>query len=226
MTRRIALIAFALWVLASGGLAVAAAQASPTAPAFLTPLFGDRRPQPSLVFSYHGWRVNAARTARIQKPATTVRAIKTQLDIVEHVGLSPKVLAFMRSVPVTGTPGSGPEPGLYARGRGVSVHVKSLDDKRPIILRQLLYAYQDQVLPGGFANPDVTRFRQDAAGKHVWPMTATMLKDDPDYFAMTASAFLYGTITREPYTRADLLKTQPEAYRWLAGLFGTPRGRP
>jgi hypothetical protein len=205
--------------LAALGLALIGAVARPASAGFLPPLFGDHRPSPNLVFTYHGWRVNASPAARAQKPAKTVKAIKAQIDIVEHVGLPPKALDFMRGVPITAVAGSSPEPGLYARGRGVLIHARNLDDKRPIVLRQMLYAYQDQVLPGGFANPDVARFRREAAGKHVWPNTATMLKDDPDYFAMTASAYLYGAITREPYTRADLCRSQPDACIWLAGLF-------
>jgi len=208
-----------LAALAVLGLTLIAANARAGAVSFL-PLFADHRPPPpALVFVYHGWRVNASAAARAQKPAKTVKAIKAQIDIVEHVGLPPKALDFMRSVPITAVPGSSPEPGVYARGKGVSIHAKNLDDKRPIVLRQMLYAYQDQVLPGGFGNPDVERLRREAAGKHVWPNTAIMLKDDADYFAMAASAYLYGTITREPYTRADLCKSQPDACVWLAGLF-------
>jgi hypothetical protein len=204
---------------------VVMAGAIPAKAAFLTPLFGFRKPEPSLVFVYHGWRIDASRTARVQRPAKTVRAIRAQIDTVEHVGLSPEALAFMRTQPIIGDPATTGEPGRYVRGRGVFLRVKGLDDKRPIVLRQLLYAYQDQKLPGGFANHDVARFRLEAMGKHVWPKAAAMLHSDPDYFAMTASAYLYGAITREPYTRADLHRTQPDAYQWLAKLFdgGRPR---
>jgi hypothetical protein len=211
MTRRLAAIS-----LAALGLALIGAAADPAGAAFLVPMFGDHRPPPDLSFTYHGWRVNAASAARVQRPAKTIKAIKAQLDIVEQVGLPPKVLDFMRGVPV---PASSPEPGHYTRARGVEVHAKNLDDKRPILLRQMLYAFQDQMLPQGYANPDVARLRREAAARRVWPNTATMLKDDPDYFAMTASAYLYGTITREPYTRADLCRTQPDACAWLADLF-------
>jgi hypothetical protein len=220
MIRRLAAAALALL-----GLALAVAGAEPAGAAFLPPLFGSRPPAPELVFTYHGWRVDASQTARAQKPAKTIKALKAQIDLVEHVGLPPKVLDFMRGVPITAVPGASPEPGLYVRGKGLLIHAKNLDDKRPVVLRQMLYAYQDQVLPGGFGNPDVARFRREAAGKHVWPNTATMLKDDPDYFAMTASAYLYGTITREPYRRADLCKSQPDVCVWLGGLFDGGRVR-
>jgi hypothetical protein len=220
MTRRIAVIALAFL-----GLALFAAGSDPARASFLGPLFGDHRPPPDLTFVYHGWKVDASRTARVQKPAKTVHAIRAQIDIVEHVGLSSKALDAMRAVPITAEPGTGPDVGRYVRGRGIVLHPKGLDEKRPILLRQLLYAYQDQVLPGGFGNADVARFRREAIAKHVWPNTAAMLHSDPDYFAMTASAYLYGAITREPYTRADLKKTQPGAYQWLAGLFDGGKAR-
>jgi hypothetical protein len=225
MSRRIAALALAFCCLTLAGAPAGRASA-----AFLPPLFGAHQPPPGLVFAYHGWRVDASGAARAQKPAKTVRAIKTQIDLVEHLGLSPRIIAFMRAAPIrveagAAEPGAIDSPGRYVRGQGVMVRVEALGDKRPVLLRQLLYAYQDQVLAGGFANADVARFRLAAVNKHVWPKTATMLRDDPDYFALTASAYLYGAITREPYTRANLRKTQPDAYQWLANLFDDGKGR-
>jgi hypothetical protein len=223
MTRRIAVIVLACLGQASLGLGV---QAAPVPHVGLLPrLFASPRPPPSLMFTYHGWRIDASRAAKAQGAAKTVKLIEAQLDIVEHVGLQPKALDLLRTIPILGDMDRGPEPGRYVRGRGVFVRVKGLDPKRPVVLRQLLYAYQDRALPGGYANPDVARFRREAADKHVWPLTATMLADDADYFAMTATVYLYGAITREPYTRADLAKTQPDAYQWLANLFDGGRAR-
>jgi hypothetical protein len=56
-------------------------------------------------------------------------------------------------------------------------------------------------------------------------MTARMLRSNDEFFALTGAAYLYGTITREPYTRADLKKTEPQCYQWLARLFDGGRGR-
>jgi len=217
MFRRQALIGIAAATLL-GGLA-------PSARAGLFgPLFAPR-PEPSLVFTYHGWRVDASRGLKGERPMVTVRKLKAQIDIVEHAGLQPQVLAFMRTVPITGTAPNTVDLGRYVPGKGVFIRPKNLDDKRPILLRQLLYAYENQQLPGGFANPTAERLRAEAAAKHVWPKDATMLRSGADYFAMTASAYLYGAITSEPYTRADLRRTQPDAYQWLADTFdgGRPR---
>ena len=218
MFRRQALIAIAA-ATAVGALA------SPTQASLLGPLFTPK-PPPSLVFTYHGWRVDASRAVKGERPAATVHKLEAQIDLVEHLGLSPQILAFMRTIPIIGAPPNAADPGRYVPGKGVFIKAKGLDDKRPVLLRQLLYAYEHQQLPGGFANPTAERLRAQAIAKHVWPKDATMLRNGPDYFAMTASAYLYGAITSEPYTRADLKRTQPDAYRWLADVFDGGRPRP
>ena len=212
----------ALFGIAAATLAGALAPSSKAG--LLGPLF-TAKPEPSLTFTYRGWRVDASRALKGQRPMVTVRKLKTQIDIVEQAGLSPQILAFMRTVPIIGTAPTALDPGRYVPGQGVFIRPKGLDDKRPTLLRQLLYAYEHQQLPGGFANPVAERLRAQAAAKHVWPRDAIMLRSGADYFAMTASAYLYGAITSEPYTRADLRRTQPDAYQWLADLFdgGRPR---
>jgi len=217
MLRRQALLGIAAVTLAGA--------VSPGARAgLLGPLFAAK-PQPGLIFSYRGWRVDASRALKGQSPATTIRKLQKQIDIVEQVGLSPQVLAFMRAIPIIGVAPVAPDQGRYVHGMGLFIRPKGLDDKHPVLLRQLLYAYMDEKLPGGFGNPMAERLRAEAAAKHVWPKGATMLHGGPDFFAMTATAYLYGAITSEPYTRADLKRTQPDAYQWLADLFdgGRPR---
>jgi hypothetical protein len=186
-----------------------------------------KSPPPALTFGYLGWRIDASRTARALPAARTVRAIKAQVDIVEHLGLKPDVLAFMRTQPIVCDAASDPaqEASDYAPGRGVVLHARRLDAKKPILLYALLKAYQAQRLPGGFDNPDVAGLRRQAAGRKAWPKTARMLQSNDEFFALSAAAYLYGAITREPYTRADLKKTEPQCYQWLANLFDAGRPR-
>ena len=186
-----------------------------------------RVPQPSLVFAYRGWRIDASRAARAEPPARTVRAVRAQVDIVERLGLAPDTLTLMRTQPILadGANDVTAEPSDYVPGRGVVLHARRLDAKKPILLVALLKAYLAQRLPGGAANPEVTGLRAEAATRHDWPKTARMLQSNDDFFALNAAAYLYGAITREPYTRADLKKTEPRCYQWLAALFDHGRGR-
>jgi hypothetical protein len=211
--------------------ALALACALITAPAGAGPSFGPSlfgfgrpRPQPSLVFTYHGWRVDASRAARIQRPDKTVRSLQGQIDLVERLNLKPQVLADLRAAPIEAEAGPGHEPAHY-EGGVVVVDARALEPKHPTVLYGLMEAYMDRSLPGGFANADVDRFRREAASRHIWPKTARMLEDDPDFFAATATAYLNGVITREPYTRGDLKKTQPIYFQWLAKLFDDGRAR-
>jgi hypothetical protein len=223
MSRRIAVIA----LIAAGLCVGVSASGAPVSAPFLgVPLFAPRNPPPSLTFAYRGWQVNAGAAARAQPPDKSVRAIKAQIDIVEQLGLKPQVIGAWRALPIYADPSIGREVGRYTADRRIVLRVKRLDAKRPSLLHALLLAYQDQKVPSGFANPDIARFRQRITDRHVWPKTAIMLENNGEFFAETASAYLYGEITREPYTRADLKKTQPDYYQWLANLFDDGRPRP
>jgi hypothetical protein len=226
MNRRNSVFAVAVVICVIAGAAAAAAKPMLNVPQ----LFQSRPkpPQPSLVFAYRGWRVDASRTARVQPPLRTVRAIKAQIDIVEHLGLRPDILAFMRSQPIVGdgAPVLSGEPVNYTSGHSLILHVRRLDAKKPILLYGLLKAYMDQRLPGGFNSVDVANLRRQAAARRVWPNTALMLQGNDEFFALNAAAYLYGAITREPYTREDLKKTDPTSYQWLARLFDGGRARP
>lgn len=175
-------------------------------------------PDPPLVFAYHGWKVDASRSARGQPAAKTVRAVEVQLDLVEHAGLKPDVLAVMRTVPIL-VVADNREAVSYAHASGVVLNARRLEPKKPVALLGLLQAWLDRGLPGGLANPDIDRYRREALAAHVWPKTALMLQSNGDFFAMTAGTYLVGATTREPYTRAHLLKSQPGYYQWLARLF-------
>jgi len=193
MSRRNAVIA-----LIAAGLCVVGQAAAAPAPFFGAPLFAPRKPPPSLDFAYRGWQVRADAAARIQRPDRTVRAIKAQIDIVEQAHLKPQMLDAWRALPIYADPSNGREVGRYSADRRILLRVKRLDAKRPSLLHALLLAYQDRRLPAGFANPDIDRFRQQIAARHVWPKTAIMLENNGEFFAVTASAYLSGEITREP----------------------------
>ena len=192
----------------------------------LAPIFGLGPPAtpPPLDFTYRGWRVDARPAAHAQAPQKTVRLIRAQLDIVDAAGLSPGILATMRATPIVVVTGTGPQAASYNRGRGVAAFARRLDRTRPVLLTALLAAYFDRALPAP-ASADIGRFRRDVLQRRVWPKSAAMLRDDQDFFALTAAAYLHGDITREPYNRANLRKTQPDYYDWLSKLFdgGRPR---
>lgn len=177
-----------------------------------------------LIFEYHGWHVDLTRARGAESDQKLVAAVKRQLDIVEHVSLKPQVLAFMRTIKIWANPAAGKfGPGHYAHKTGADVRVRRLDPDEPIILHELLHAYHDQELPSGFGNPEIRTFYE--RGKKLWPEKSYMLKNAREYFAVTASVYLFGDIKRPPYSRAQIREKQPHYYKWLANLFddGKPR---
>lgn len=175
-----------------------------------------------LVFDYHGWQVDLTNARGAESDREMVEAVKQQLDIVEHVGLKPRVLQFMRSVRIWANP-AGSGPGHYGHATGVDLRVRALEPNKPIILHELLHAYHDRLAPDGFNNRDIQEFFN--RGRRFWPGDAYMMSNNREFFAVTASVYLFGDIDRPPYSRAELRSKQPQYYQWLAALFdgGLPR---
>jgi hypothetical protein len=178
-----------------------------------------------LVFSYHGWQVDLTNAKGAESDQKMVAAVKRQLDIVERAGLKPQVLEFMRTIKIWANPANAKfGPGHYGSATGVDLRVKLLEADKPIILHELLHAYHDRLVPEGFKNPDIRRFFEN--GKALWPADSYMLSNNREFFAMTASVYLFGDIDRPPFSRAELRSKQPQYYRWLAALFDDGRPRP
>ena len=177
-----------------------------------------------LVFTYHGWQVDLSNARGAEPDKEMVAAVKRQLDIVEHVDLKPDVLVFMRTIPIWANPAAAAfGPGHYSSKTGIDLRVRSLDPDKPIILHELLHAYHDRMLPGGFGNGDVRQFFSN--GRGLWPGDSYMMSNDREFFAVTASVYLYGDIDRPPYSRSQLREKQPKYYQWLAALFDDGRPR-
>ncbi|EJC79741.1 hypothetical protein Rleg4DRAFT_1340 [Rhizobium leguminosarum bv. trifolii WSM2297] len=177
-----------------------------------------------LVFSYHGWQVDLTNAKGAEPDRDMVAAVKRQLDIVEHVDLKPDVLTFMRTIRIWANPAAAKfGPGYYSGKTGIDLRVKSLEPDKPIILHELLHAYNDKMLPGGFNNSDIRQYFD--IGRRLWPGDSYMISNDREFFAVTASVYLFGNIDRPPYSRSQLRENQPRYYQWLATLFDDGRPR-
>lgn len=177
-----------------------------------------------LVFSYHGWQVDLTKAKGAEPDKEMVAAVKRQLDIVEHVDLKSDVLTLMRTIPIWANPAAAKAgPGHYSSKTGIDLRVKALAPDKPIILHELLHAYHDRMIPEGFDNPDIKKFFE--IGRQVWPADSYMMSNGHEFFAVTASVYLFGDIDRPPYSRSQLRENQPRYYQWLATLFdgGHPR---
>ena len=93
--------------------------------------------------------------------------------------------------------------------------------EEPILLHEFLHAYHGKLMPNGFDNRGIKGFYAYAKSKDLLPKDTYALKNQQEFFAVTASIFLAGKDTvHEPNTRANLKEKLPDYYKYLVELFG------
>jgi hypothetical protein len=102
--------------------------------------------------------------------------------------------------------------------RPSTLYPSSAENERPVLLHELLHAYHANMLPDGFNNSVVLSYYK--AGKSIYPSDAYLMTNEREFFAVTASVFLYGKEAVEPFTRAKIREKQPEYYNFLVWIFG------
>ena len=91
----------------------------------------------------------------------------------------------------------------------------------PIVLHELLHAYHAKLMPNGYDNKGIKGFFGYAKAKSLLPKDTYALKNDREFFAVTASIFLAGKeLVHDPKTRAELKEKMPDYYKFLVELFG------
>ena len=91
------------------------------------------------------------------------------------------------------------------------------DRERPALLHELLHAFHDHILPGGFANPAALSWFKQASDKQLYPADQYLMTNEREFFAVTASVFLSGK--DGALVRATIKEKQPDYYRYLVWLF-------
>ncbi|WP_407146102.1 hypothetical protein [Bradyrhizobium sp. ORS 86] len=93
--------------------------------------------------------------------------------------------------------------------------------KDPVLLHEFLHAYHARLMPNGYDNKGIKQFLGEAKSKELFTKDAYALKNQQEFFAVTASIFLVGADSvHAPFTRAKLEEKMPEYYKYLVGLFG------
>jgi len=90
--------------------------------------------------------------------------------------------------------------------------------QRPVLLHELLHAYHNRVMPQGFRDRAVKFYYERAKDQHLYPAGEYLLTNHQEFFAVTASVFLYGEDVK--LTRAHIKEKQPDYYSHLVWLFG------
>jgi hypothetical protein len=183
--------------------------------------------------SYRGFALDTAAVRTAANFAAVESSFKHQLDIVADCGAKPEILAFFRKQEIVLKLGASDGGGHFSSNtKGVTVDAVTQPQQKPIVLHELLHAYHFYVLPDGMRNSDVLRFYNRAKDDHLYPASEThngnsvstyLLTNEREFFAVTASLYLWGNVDREPHNRERLKMLQPIYYAWLARQFGVQK---
>lgn len=169
---------------------------------------------------YRGFKIDATQILDSPRYAAIMASMPRQIDIVMASGVRPEVLRFFQSETIVLRYGLRGQSGHFdPHVPGVSIEDTVADPERPIVLHELLHAYHWYVIPGGFRNPDILTFYRRAVDNRIYRDGAYVSKNVQEYFAVTASLYLWGHVARPPFTRENLRARQPFYYQWLARFF-------
>jgi hypothetical protein len=150
------------------------------------------------------------------------QSLKKQIDIVDGCGAKPEIMAFFRAQKLKLKFGHGDGGGGFSAA-GIEIEAAPQPPEKPIVLHELMHALHARYLPNGVRNADVLRFYNKAVRAHLYPAREYVLKNNKEFFAVTASLYLWGFVARAPNDRETLRSKQPVYYEWLAELFGVKK---
>ncbi|HWA29332.1 MAG TPA: hypothetical protein VG734_27020 [Lacunisphaera sp.] len=180
--------------------------------------------------TYRGFTIDTSAVADQPDLAAIVAATHEQIDMVQAVGFPGNILAFLQSVEFKVVP-SGKfktqSPGRYTgRGRRVEVSAGIVRvGHKPVLLHELMHAYHDQQLEQGLKNPAVLALYEKARSIPAFAAKSHMMANPSEYFACSATAYLFGVTAQEPFTREKLRGKQPACLDFLHSLFGANAGK-
>jgi len=151
-------------------------------------------------------------------------ALVVQLKVMESVGLPPQVLEAMKETRIVIDPGLVDKAGVFAVRRGVGVvrvRPAAFDPGRPVVLHELLHAYHFNVLKGD--RPEIRQAYAQVMRDNPFPArfrSAHFLEYDREFFAVTATIYLFGDIQQPPFSCNALSKLDPGYLAFLGAQFG------
>jgi hypothetical protein len=178
---------------------------------------------------YKGFTIDESACSGMPQMDSMVSRTRDQIDLLSGVGESEEMLRFFQSIRITlkPIPLSGGTPGLYLGNQTRDVEILpviTLTGHKPVLLHEMLHAYHDLKLEGGFMNNDILRYYLTARSRHLFDSHSHMMSNQREFFACAATTYLFGVTAQEPFTRERLKQCDPEFYSYLESLFGSGAG--
>jgi hypothetical protein len=196
-----------------------AAQAPPprtTQPASAPTLSGN-------TLSHRGFTVDISLTATMPHRDAVIASLQRQIEITADCGAKPEIMAFFRAQKISLKTDKAGGPGRFRAGTGVEIQAAAQPVDNPILLHELIHALHYLYLPDRGRNPDVLQFYQNAQAGQLYPANEYVMSNVGEFFAVTASLYLWGKVARPPHDRETLRAKQPYYYAWLGELFGVKK---
>lgn len=159
--------------------------------------------------------------------ADAMASLEAQLRIVESVGLPPAILASMQNTAIVVDPGLTGNPGIFAVRNGVgAVYIRPVvfSADKPILLHELLHAYHFSTL--GMGRPEIRQAFEQVQKENPFRArfrSAHFLENPKEFFAVTATLYLFGDIQQPPFSCAVLAKLDRDYLGFLSAQFGPHR---
>ena len=170
--------------------------------------------------TYHGFRIDLGEAQGAIDVPSALAEVEHQIDIVDRASVGPSLLGKFRAVPIRVSASFAGGGGHYNGGSEVTLGSLQPNDDRPVLLHEYMHVLEYRSFPGGFHNATVRRFYDEARVAGLYPPESYMMSNPAEFFAVTASCYLNGTVARDPYTRAAIRGRQPDYYAYLSRVFG------
>ncbi|MBU6454809.1 MAG: hypothetical protein KGS72_23780, partial [Cyanobacteria bacterium REEB67] len=218
------------------GLALLAADLLPCSPIGNTsawPLWSGHcamaQDQDPVVIDYHGYNIKGQRGQAISNDV--IEKVKAQIEICDRAPVPERVHAFFKALPVTLVV-STTKPAPTSVYGGVSrqdplgkitLQSGQLEGKpRPILLHEYLHGVNAKLITDGVNSAEIEQFYNRAKQRLAnigQDGNEYFLKNKGEFFAVTASIYLFGDIPRPPYSMKNIAEAMPAYTQYLKKLF-------
>jgi len=173
--------------------------------------------------THRGFTVDITLAATMANRDAIIASLQRQIEITAGCGAKPEIMAFFRSQKISLKTDPAGGPGRFRGASGIEIQAAAQPPENPILLHELIHALHYLYLPQRGRNPDVLRFYQNAQKGQLYPANEYVMSNVGEFFAVTASLYLWGKVARPPHDRATLHTKQPYYYAWLGELFGVKK---
>jgi hypothetical protein len=151
--------------------------------------------------------------------------VHKQIDKLLSVGLPDEMIEFFRTVPLYVSDTVENNPGHFTNGRvdidsGILQH-----PELPVLIHEYMHALHFLYLPGRIRNSGILAAYEQAQQMTVYNTRSHMMSNVAEFFATTATSYLYGITAQEPFSREKVKLNQPRYFDYLVQLFGPQAGQ-